>query len=231
MKAFLLCAIQLFAAGSVFAGNKAILEKARTQFASADAQLNKTYHAVCATLDKGQVAKLQALQRDWLPYRDEKSESLLHFNGVETDAPKSSPEYWEYETGLTKTRTEFLRVYSGAAVRKGISGDYSDFFDGDLHLGETAKGIAFSLTVVRGHSAHTGEISGVATLHGDRAIYKETVPAGESRPACEMTFTFIDGHIVKIESKNAEYYQGAGAYFEGLYYKTSNRRAEGRRMG
>ena len=142
------------------------------------------------------------------------------FNGVQPDTPKNSPEYWQYETSLTKSRTEFMRVYSGAGVSKGIAGDYSDFFDGDLHLDETAKGITFSLMVVRGHAAHTGEISGVATRHGDRAIYKEAVPAGESRPACEITFTFIDGHIVKIESKNADYYQGAGAYFDGLYYKT-----------
>lgn len=220
MKAFLLCVIQLLIAGSVFAGSKTALEKARTQFADADARLNKTYHAVCATLNKSQAAKLQALQRDWLPYRDENAASLLHFNGIQTDTPKSSPEYWEYETDLTKRRTEFLRVYSGAAVSKGIAGDYSDFFDGDLHLDETAKGIAFSLTVVRGPAAHTGEISGVATRHGDRAIYKETVPAGDNRPACEMTFTFIEGHIVKIEGKNTEYYHGASAYFEGLYYKT-----------
>ena len=196
------------------------LNQARKQFERADAVLNETYASVCAALNKTQIAELRNRQRDWIQYRDQKAESLLWFNRVKTDEPKESPEYWSYMTSLTEDRVEFLRVYSGAAVPKGISGEYRDFFDGDLSLEETKKGIAFSFMVVRGHSAHTGEISGVAIRKGDKAIYKEIVEHGGNRKACEITFSFIDGHLVKVEGKNTAYYCGMGAYFDGLYFKT-----------
>ena len=133
---------------------------------------------------------------------------------------KDRAEYWENKAALTEKRVEFLRVYSGVAVTKGISGEYCDFFDGDLHLDETKNGIAFSFTVVRGPSAHTGEISGIATRRGEIAIYMERVAAKEDRKPCQLIFTFINGHIVKVEGKNTDYYHGMGASFDGLYYKT-----------
>jgi len=213
-------AVYVLSVLTVLAGGTPALEKVRQRFADADALLNKTYKATCEELTKGQVIKLRDLQREWLQYRDAKAESLLWFNGVHTDKPRERVEYWQYQADLTDERRKFLRVYSGRAVGKGIAGEYSDFFDGDLRLTETKKGIAFSFTVVRGPSAHTGEIEGVATRHGDSAIYTEVVAPGEDRKACEIVFTFIDGHIVQVTGKDTDYYGGAGVSFDGTYYKT-----------
>lgn len=209
-------------AATAFAQENAPLKAARKHFEDADALLNKTYQSVFTDLPRDQAASLRARQREWISYRNQKAESLLWFNGIQAREPKDAPEYWDYMTSLTTTRIEFLRVYSGAAVQNGISGAYSDFYDGDLMLEEGKQGqIEFSISVVRGRSAHTGEISGVAHRRGNKATFKEIVPADEKRAPCEIVFTFIDGHIVKVDAKNRSDTQGAGAYFDGLYYKTT----------
>ncbi|MGC3991687.1 MAG: lysozyme inhibitor LprI family protein [Chthoniobacteraceae bacterium] len=201
------------------------LQRARAQFESADALLNKTYQSIEASLTKEQRAELRRLQRDWLPYRDAEAVSLITFNADTSEAPdhpENRPEYWDNRTSLTRERIEFLTVYSGRTVSKGIAGHYDDFHNGELTLTETKRGIVFSCTVVRGPKAHVGEISGTAQLHGNRAIYREHLDRGENRQPAEMTFTFIDQHIVKIEGKNTDEYAGMGVSFNGMYYKTKD---------
>jgi hypothetical protein len=172
------------------------------------------------------LAALRDLQRDWMQYRDQHAQDLLHFNGddpANEDTPEKSAAYWKYMTDQTTNRAQFLKVYTGANVPKGISGTYSDFYDGYLTLKQTKQSIEFSCDVVRGRAADQGDISGVAQLQGDKAYYKEVVPADQDNPdrkPAQLTFTFIDGHIVKVESKDADYYEGMGAYFDGTYYKT-----------
>lgn len=220
MKAALIFAVCILTALTAVAGSKPTLEEARKQFDVADALLNKAYKSVCAELSKEQMVALRGRQREWIQYRDQKAESLLWFNGVKTDEPKERAEYWTYKASLTEDRVEFLRVFTGAAVSKGISGKYRDFWDGDLSLEETKMGIVFSMSVIRGPSAHGGEISGVAQRKGDKAVYREVVEKGADRKACEITFSFIDGHIVKVSGKNTDYYHGMGVSFDGLYFKT-----------
>jgi len=211
-----------------FADSQPTLATARKDFQAADTVLNKTYKAVCAGLTKPQVAALRELQRDWVQYRDQHAQDLLHLNGDDPgneDTPEKSGAYWKYMTDLTTERIHFLKVYSGADVPKGISGTYSDFCDGDLTLKETKQGIEFSCDVVRGRAANQGDISGVAQLQGDKAYYKEVIPADQTdadRKPAQLTFTFIDGHVVNVEEKDANYYEGMSACFGGTYYKTGN---------
>ena len=205
------------------AAAKPSLQQSREEFRQADATLNTGYKTLCLSLTKDQLVTLRKRQRDWIEYRDQKAEELLWFNGIRTGTPTEHPEYWSYMTDLTKDRIEFLHVYTGTAVPPGITGAYSDFFDGDLHLEKTNKGVRFSIAVVRGPNAHTGNIEGVARMAGNQAFFTEPVQPGEDRKPCEITFTFIDGHMVKIEQKNPSYDQGMGAYFDGLYFKTGEK--------
>jgi uncharacterized protein YecT (DUF1311 family) len=218
-------AVSLLTALTAFATANATLETARQHFQAADVLLNKTYKTVCAGLTKAQVSALRDLQRDWLKYREQKAQDLMRFNGdvpldAANDVSEANPAYWKYMTSLTQDRIEFLNVYTGTSVPKGISGEYKDFYDGDLTLKEAKNGIRFSCVVARGPAEHEGDTSGVAQLHGDKAIYKEVVPPGEDRKPAQLTFTFIAGHVLKVESLDTDYYQGTGAYFDGLYYKT-----------
>ena len=86
---------------------------------------------------------------------------------------------------------------------------------------ETKEAVAFSINVVRGPTWHTGELTGIAMLKRSAAVYKERLEAGEDREPCELTFNFVDGHIVKLEGKNTQYYHGARAYFDGTYFKVA----------
>ena len=210
--------IAVLAVHPVAAEGGSRLAKARSRFEAADAELNKAYKALSGELDKEKLAELRGLQREWLAYRDWRAESLPEVDGAGTG--KSSVEYWDTMRLLTEARTAILRVYTGKNVPPGISGEYGDCYGGELRLEEKKDGIAFSISVVRGPTSSTGDISGMALKKDGQAHFKEKLEPGETGSPCEITFTFIDGHIVKVEAKNAEQYLGNNARFDGRYYKT-----------
>jgi len=199
-------------------------EEAQQQFNAVDVKLNKAYQAIRAELTPAQFSELQKLQREWLSYRDEKAKQLLWFNErIAEDTPQqceTHAEYWRYKTTLTKDRVEFLQIYSGKDVPEGITGAYQDFHDGNLQLTKTKDRILFQMFVVRGPTAHTGEIEGVAELKGNVGVYRALVPDDPEKKWCEITFAFKDGHMIEVRTKNAQYYGGMGVYFDGTYYKT-----------
>jgi|GEM_PF-591903 len=195
------------------------LEGAMRRFSLADAGLNKAFDALRKRLGADEFRDLRDRQRNWLQHRDYISSDQPRQNGFEGDDLKKSPDYWEAMADLTESRTEFLQAAFDQALPKGITGVYQDSYGGELKLEEIPKGVAFSIDVVRGPTLHTGDLIGVATLKRNAAVYKEQVEAGEDRQPCELTFTLIDGHIVKLEGKNTEHHHGARAYFVGTYFK------------
>ena len=196
-------------------------EQARKKFDAVDALLNNAYKEACAELDKAKVAELRAKQRDWLSYRDMMAESAPFFNsGDQTDTPKKTADYWVTMTDMTNDRIEFLRAYPGKKVPQGLTGEYSDSYGGTLELEEKKSGVAFSIDTVRSRARNTGEIEGVAQRNGDRLVFKDKPAAGDDRAPCEITFTLSEGHIVKVEEKNGDFYHGFNANFDGVYYKT-----------
>jgi uncharacterized protein YecT (DUF1311 family) len=197
------------------------LEQAKHRLALADAELNKTFEALRKRLDGDEFKDLRDRQRKWLEYRDYMAASQPKQNGFEGDDPKRSADYWEAMADFTEMRTRFLRASFDASLPKGITGLYQDSFGGELKLEATKDGVVFSISVVRGPTSHTGGLTGIATLKRDAAVYKEQVEAGEDRKPCELTFNFVEGHIVKLEGKNTEYYHGARAYFVGTYFKVA----------
>lgn len=220
--ALLFAGLTLTAIPAVFSQEDAAkLDQAKQLFARADADLNKTFDALRKRLPSDEFRDLRDHQRKWLEHRDYIASDQPRQNGFEGDDFKKSPDYWEAMADLTTSRTEFLRAAFDEALPKGITGIYRDSHGGDLKLEETPKGVAFSIDVVRGPTSHTGGLTGVATRKRNTAFYKEQVEAGEDRPPCEMTFSFIDGHIVKVEGKNTEHHHGARAYFAGTYFKVS----------
>lgn len=218
----MLALLSVLAAGAATsrAGDKPTLDQARKTFETADALLNKTYKETCAELDAAKVADLRAKQRDWLQYRDMMAESAPFFNtGAQTDTPKHTVDYWETMSDITQARIAFLRVYSGKKTPPGITGEYSDSYGGTLELEEKKSGIAFSISTVRGIARNEGNVDGVAQRNGDKAFFKDHPDAGDDRAPCEITFTLAEGHLVKIEEKNGDYYHGFNANFDGTYYK------------
>ena len=167
------------------------------------------------------MTELRQKERDWLQYRDMMAESAPFFNtGAQSDAPKRTVDYWEEMTNINQARIDFLRAYSGKKMPAGITGTYSDSYGGTLQLEEKKSGVAFSINTVRGMARNTGDIDGVAQRSGDKLTFKDHPDAGDDRAPCEITFTLSDGHIVKVEEKNGDYYHGFNANFDGDYYKT-----------
>jgi uncharacterized protein YecT (DUF1311 family) len=215
----LILAMGLIFVSSPPARAEAEFKKAKQSFATADAELNKTFAKLKAELGADEFKDLRERQRKWLEHRNYISADQPRQNGFHGDDPKKSADYWTSMAELTQSRTEFLRAAYDPSLPRGITGSYGDSYGGALDLEETKDGVAFQINVVRGPTSHTGGLSGVATLQGDRAAYKEVVEAGEDRAPCELTFTFSKGHVVQLDGKNTDYYHGMRAYFVGTYFK------------
>ncbi len=207
--------------GLAEADDAARLDQAKRRFALADADLNKTYGTLRKRLRATEFTDLRDRQRKWLEYREYIAADQPRQNGFEGADLKKSPDYWEAMADLTESRTEFLRAAFDQALPRGITGIYRDSYGGELKLEETPEGVAFSIDVVRGPSSHTGGLAGLARRKHNAAAYKEEIEAGEDREPCELTFTLVDGHIVKLEGKNTEHHHGARAYFVGTYFKVA----------
>lgn len=200
----------------------AVLDRAKKRATVADEQLAADYKKLLPQLTKEEVTELASLQEKWKTRRDQ--EALFDAKGAAD--PKAKLEYWDKLVELTSTRLEFLRVYSRKGIPKGVTATYRDFDGGWLHLEERKKGLAFSLEVVRGPSAHSGFIEGIAKREGKLATFREVVPKDEEREPAEITFTFVADNKVQVAAKNAGYHGGARAYFDGLYFKAHPLEAE-----
>ena len=196
------------------------IARAKARFTAADAILNSTYQTVRAEAGKKANA-LRELQRNWIGHRDHMAE-FGH-----GDKPEETFGYWDSMLELTIARIHFLPLFNGRDVPEGLSGSYTDGHSGELQLDEKdGDTVEFSISVVRGPSYHTGDLSGTARRKGAKLFYKEEVEPGEEREPAELTFTFSDGHIIEIEGKNTEHHHGARAYFDGTYYKSHPRPSE-----
>ena len=184
------------------------------EFEKVDAALNDEYKKLTAELNQREVSLLKERQRQWIKYRDNTAEGKPFFNGQHPDDPKTTMDYWKTMTSLTQERKEFLAIYSGKNVAKGISGKYTDSLGGDLEISQKGDELKFSISVVRGARAHTGQMEGTAKLSGDQAVFRD-----DNGP-CEVTFKFSDGHIVELKGKDTGEYGEKGVSFDGLYFKT-----------
>ena len=82
-----------------------------------------------------------------------------------------------------------------------------------------AGGIKFRLSVVRGPTAHTGEVSGSILLKNGTGLYRDPDPS-DGEPPAEIKFNILDDRRVEIKAHNDSYLHGARAYFNGVYFKS-----------
>ena len=83
--------------------------EAEAAFAKADAELNRVYAKVVATLDEGSRAKLKASQRAWIAFRDAQAE--FEMDNEARDGSMAPMIYAGVRSSLTKARlTEFKEL-------------------------------------------------------------------------------------------------------------------------
>ncbi len=99
-----------------------------------------------------------------------------------------------------------------------VNGIYDDDNGGTLVISEAGElTFAFEILVVRGPTAHIGELAGIAQITGETATFVDTNEEAfiDGNP-CRLTFTF-EGGWLKVTGENTSYYHGARAYFDGTY--------------
>ena len=106
---FPLCALVLLICFLDASGEEPSLKSAKAAYQKADASLNAIYQKAKANLSEYEFSKLQKEQRDWLEYRDHRSNSsAVYDGGVPEGKEQTSVEYWETAAAITKTRSTII---------------------------------------------------------------------------------------------------------------------------
>jgi len=186
-----------------------LTRRAQKRHDAADAMLNQRYKAVQAKLSEKKSGELKALQKQWIESRDYKAARVAREQ--DENAPHNL-DYWDEMHSLTVTRVEFLDAFSGKNVKPGLSGEFFDYHGGTLTLTPKQQGLAFTFEVVRGPTAHLGNVEGVAKFKADKSQAIWTDPDNKE---CKISFAFSEGRIAEVTEENTDDYHGARAYFTG----------------
>lgn len=184
-------------------------------YIAVDKTLNEVYSSLRSKIKKNEFAEMKKNSKEWIAYKENycgMQETLS-----ENENEKSIHKYSCLVT-MTEERTLFLKLAFGKdGVSPGISGSYSDSFGGMIELKSTPKDFYFfKIIVVRGFSAHTGELDGSIAIKNDNARYVLKSDSGELE--CDLKFKFLKSKI-EIDELKCDLYHGANAYFSGTYFK------------
>jgi uncharacterized protein YecT (DUF1311 family) len=215
---FVFMTFAAMAGAGPFAAEGADVTAMRQEYETADAELNRVYRQVRRALPPEQRAELRQDELAWIDYK----ELVCGFQREisDKDDPATDRAYWECLRDMTRERIPYLRAWTGEGVSSGLAGEYSDGLGGSLYLKAAGdQRFTFEMMVVRGPTAHIGEVRGSLFVDRQKAVFRETEdcpdPAGD---CCRLTFTF-SGRRVKIDEDHCGYLRGVRAYFNGLYLK------------
>jgi uncharacterized protein YecT (DUF1311 family) len=193
-------------------------KRAQRRYDEADAWLNEIYRQAKEKLAPGSFADLKKREAEWITYRDYFAEQSAEISANAESLPKEVARLQNLRD-LTTARIKFIRSLFDNSLPAGISAVYHDEYGGELDLEKDHKGIKFRLSVVRGPTAHTGDVSGRVVLKNRGGIYRDPDPS-EGEPPAEIKFSILDDRRVEIKARNDSYLHGARAYFDGVYFKS-----------
>jgi len=195
------------------------LEQAKTKFTTADKALNQVYARAKTTLAEGDFTDLQQDQREWIAYRDYRSEQVAAFDGgAQEGREKLNVEYWSSLAALTEERVTMIEGWmKSGSFAKEWEGVWIDGNGGSLAILENEEGkFVFTLDVVRGPTYHVGHLGGSAEWLGSTARF--TIDAVDGEAATWLTFV-KRGIKLEVIGENTSPYHGARAYFDGHYVR------------
>lgn len=206
-------------------------------FEEADAGLNEAYQAARAVMPEAAFLELRDTQRAWIAYRDDQAAHHARFNRGfmdETDQAESWPEFWESRTAITDSRTAYLRGYEQAydGTFTGLphwEGTWIDSFGGILEVVQLSESeLGFKIDVVRGPTAHTGRITGIADISGDLARFAIWIVDIEAE--AEVLLHRGEASIEIATNGATNWFHGMRAYFDGNYVRVAGLGDERQRL-
>lgn len=189
------------------------LAEAKADFDKADKELNAAWAAAQAKLTPGEFASLREDQRAWVQSRDLQAESDPAAAGAK-DA-----EYYTNAAAITRSRTAWLRgLLAGEGTPDSLTGRWSDSYGGTLQLVEKDGELFFTIEVVRGPTAHTGELSGVAKWNAPIGWFSDKGRDASKTEETNLSFRWRNRRL-EVVGANTMPYHGARAYFDGDYVR------------
>jgi len=210
--------------GAVFFGKTAVYAADESltlqqEYEVADAELNRVYRQVRRAIPPEEREALRQDERLWIEYKENVCGFQREITGM--GDPSGERAYWECLRDMTRERIRYLQAWTGAGVSPGLDGEYSDGLGGSLYVrpGSDPATHEFELLVVRGPTAHIGEVRGNIRVENQQAEFRETEECPEPPDkCCRLTFSFT-GRRVRIQAEHCEYLRGVRAYFAGEYLK------------
>lgn len=209
----------VFLATTLFAAaeqdNPKKLTEARAAFTKADKALNEIWATAKKALGDAEFVQLQAKQRDWMKFREDRARGANRDNGEPEG--KQTIAYYEAAAELTLSRADWLR----ARIKNesdSLTGTWIDSFGATLQVVQEKERLWFVVEVVRGPTFHTGSLAGVATWNAPLGWFSDK--GREKEKTEESNLVFVSrGSVLEIIGANTSYYHGARAYFDGEYCK------------
>jgi hypothetical protein len=191
-----------------------------------EARQGKRYSFTLAII--AAIAKAQkAMDTDWcevwtLAEDVLENKDLIH--DLRPEAQKIIVDYMIMYKENCDEEERFEEAYEGVTVKE-WNGCYNDRKGGDLEIfGSEKERFGFNIQVVRGPTAHTGEISGIADVLTDSTAkfidtneeYSDYYHHAES---CTLWF-YLENDGIKVYEEYCGWYHGARAFFgSGLLYE------------
>jgi uncharacterized protein YecT (DUF1311 family) len=193
-------------------------QRAQRRYDAADSWLNEIYQLAKQKLATSSFTDLKKREADWIKYRDYFADQS---GGINANVEALPEEVARLQTlrDLTMSRLKFVRSLLNNSLPAGISAEYHDEYGGELDLENGNREIKFRLSVVRGPTLHTGDVSGRVLLKNGIGVYRDPDPPKDEAPA-EIRFHILDDRRVEIKAHNDGYMHGARAYFDGVYFKS-----------
>lgn len=211
------------------------------EFHKVDNSLNNVYKQLKNRIQPAVAQLMQKQSRNWIKYKEYQCGWQSQ---IETGKNNDSATYYKCLSELTRERTTYIKsAFSKRHNPAGLAGSYDDAFGGLLSIHSLAKSdpvvtrledplrgpvklpafkegtkYKFKIEVVRGPTAHIGEIEGEFIIQNGMGLYMEPAVSELSDGKCKLEFT-MHVYSIAIREKQCGYYHGARAFFDGTFYR------------
>lgn len=181
------------------------------EFRKADKELNDVYRSLQKNLNATLKEDMKKGSIEWIGYK----EYLCNYDlEMRNQNKNGDAQYFSCLYDLTASRTKYLKNVYGTKHSPAIKGTYNDGVGGNLVISKSGQNWKLSISVVRGPTYHTGEVSGDFIMKDQQGFFE----IKEDGLSCTLEILQKTEGIEIVEKECSDFH-GARAYFTGLYRK------------